>query len=215
MPSLQLRGYEVMAITAKSSGDGSSFEPAPEGVHQAVCVDVVDLGLLDVTWQGVKKVQHKVNLAWQIAEDREDGKPFLVFKRYTLSLHEKAALRGDLESWRGRRFTRDDELGFDVESVLGANCLLNIQHREVGDRVYANIVSIMPLVKGMPAISVRDFVRKVDREDAPASDGDGSQPAAGAQEDSELNPPPITADDIPFGWLLPMLLAGGTLISWA
>lgn len=180
-----------MAIVAKASGDGQTFTPAPAGVHQAVCVDVVDLGLLDVTWQGVKKTQHKVNVAWQIAEDRDDGKPYLVFKRYTLSLSEKANLRKDLESWRGKKFTRDEEMGFDIERLIGVNCLLNITHNEVKDKTYANVVSIMPLAKGMATINARDYVRKVDRRTDEAE-------AATTSRDDEDNPPPITDDDIPF-----------------
>ena len=157
-----------MAILASTGGDGKVFEAAPAGVHQAVCVDVVDLGILDVTWQGVTKKQRKVNVAWQLNEDRDDGKPYLVFKRYTLSLHERAGLRKDLESWRGKKFTSDEERGFDIERLLGVNCLLNVTHNHVGDRTYANIVSIMPLVKGMPVIVGRDYIRKVDRQPDPA-----------------------------------------------
>lgn len=180
-----------MAIVAKANGDGKTFDPAPAGVHQGVCVDVIDLGVLDVTWQGKSKKQHKINVAWQITETREDGKPFLVFKRYTLSLSEKANLRKDLESWRGRAFTRDEEMGFDVESVIGANCLLNIQHNEVADKTYANVVSIMPLVKGMSKMAAADYVRKQDRP----ADGTAEQHH---EEVGSQAPPTITDDDIPF-----------------
>jgi hypothetical protein len=185
-----------VAIIAKSNGDGQSFQPAPAGVHQAVCVDVVDLGILDVTWQGVTKKQHKVNVAWQINEDRDDGKPYLVFKRYTLSLHEKAGLRKDLESWRGKKFTRDEEMGFDVERLIGANCLLNITHNQVADRTYANVVSIMPLAKGMPPIQARDYVRKQDRT---ADDASVSQ----AADYDDSHAPPLTEDDIRFDSAVP------------
>lgn len=183
-----------MAIMAFAGGDGKVFEPAPDGVHQAVCVDVVDLGILDVTWQGVTKQQRKVNVAWQINEDRDDGKPYLVFKRYTLSLHEKAGLRKDLESWRGRKFTRDEELGFDIEKLLGVNCLLNITHNQVGDRTYANVVSIMPLAKGMPQMQGREYVRKVDRQPdtAPAPHHVSDEEVAGLRQDD------LTDDQIPF-----------------
>lgn len=182
-----------MPIIATAKGEnGSSFQPAPAGVHQAVLVDVVDLGMLDVTWQGVTKRQHKVNFAWQIAEDRDDGKPYLVFKRYTLSTHEKAGLRKDLESWLGRKFTREDEMGFDVESMLGKNCLLNITHNRVGDKTYANVASVNPLMKNMPVMSARDYVRKVDRTTEPTSQ------AATAPHHDDQEPPPLTDDDIPF-----------------
>lgn len=184
-----------MAIIATAKSDnGTTFQPAPAGVHQAVLVDVVDLGILDVTWKGTNKKQHKVNFAWQINEDRDDGKPYLVFKRYTLSLSEKANLRKDLESWLGRKFTRDDEMGFDVELLIGRNCLLNINHNTPngGDKTYANVVSIMPLAKGMKSIGPRDYVRKVDR---PVEDEERGSHLSGDPVDDL---PPITDDDIPW-----------------
>lgn len=173
-----------MAIIA-TAGDSKTFTPAPAGVHQAVCVDVIDKGILDVTWQGKTKKQHKVDVAWQIDELRDDGKRFLVYKRYTLSLSEKANLRKDLESWRGRQFTRDEEMGFDVETVIGANCLLNVQHKASGDKTYANVVAVMPLSKGMSKITGGDYVRVQDRE-----------PDTTAEVDDHSAP--VTEDDIPF-----------------
>lgn len=149
-----------------TAGDSKSFTPAPSGVHQAVCVDVIDKGVLEVTYSGKTKKQHKVSLAWQIDELRDDGKRFLVYKRYTLSLNEKATLRKDLESWRGRAFTRDEEMGFDVESVIGANCLINVQHVTQGDRTYANVVAVMPIAKGMAKIAPQAYVREQDRTEA-------------------------------------------------
>jgi hypothetical protein len=171
-----------MAIIA-TAGDSKLYTPAPVGAHQAVCVDVIDKGIVEVTYAGKTKKQHKISLAWQIDETRDDGKRFLVYKRYTLSLNEKATLRKDLESWRGKAFTRDEEMGFDVEQVLGANCLISVQYNVSGDKTYANVVAVMPLAKGMTKISATDYVREKDRqpEDAPS-------------EQSE----PITVDDIPF-----------------
>jgi hypothetical protein len=183
-----------MAIWAKGSGDGRTFEPAPEGTHQAVLVDVVDLGMLQTSWQGVTSTKHKVNLAWQIAEDRDDGKPFLVFKRYTLSLHEKSALRKDLDSWRGRTLSRTEEqTGVDLEEMIGKNCLLNITHKQVGDRTYANVASLSPLMKGMAAIWVCSYTRKIDRPTPTVA-----PPVAEEEFNGYDGPPPLTDDDIRF-----------------
>src|SRR5688572_23018431 len=102
----------------------------------------------------------------------ENGKPFLVRRRYTCSLHEKAALRGDLESWRGRAFTDQELQAFDLESLLGVNCLLNILHECRNGSTYANVSSIMRLPKGMPAPTARDYTRMCDR---PAAQTDGSE----------------------------------------
>ncbi len=176
-----------MAIVA-TAGDGKTFAPAPAGVHQGVCVDVVDMGVLEVTWKGEVKRQHKVRLAWQIDEARpEDGERFLVQKRYTLSLHEKANLRKELESWRGRAFTEDELKGFDLEKLLGVNCFVNIVHATKDGKTYANIASIMPLKKGMPKMEADKYVRFKDRQ--PEQNG-------GPVPENEL--PELTADDIPF-----------------
>jgi hypothetical protein len=131
-----------------TAGEGKSFAPAPEGVHQAVCVDVVDLGTIP-GFGG--KPQRKVVIVWQIDERRDDQTRFLLFKKYTLSLNEKATLRKDLEAWRGRIFSREEEMGFDVETIKGVNCMLNVQHRQSqdGTKTYANVVSLTPLPKAL------------------------------------------------------------------
>lgn len=176
-----------MAIVAKETG--GSFTPAPEGTHAAVCVDIVDLGMLEVSFNNKTKHQHKIRVSWQIAEDREDGKPFLVSKRYTLSLHEKAALRKDLESWRGRSFTPEELRGFDVETVLGHGCLINVIHapNPKGGSPYANISAIMRAPKGMEVPTPRDYVRVKDRTPAEAEADQTHQPFAD-----------VSDDDVPF-----------------
>lgn len=181
-----------MAIYAKASGGGQEYTPAPAGAHAAVCCDVVDLGILEVTFGGKTKKQHKVNIFWQIAEDRDDGKPFMVRKRYTLSLHEKASLRKDLEAWRGRAFTPQELEGFDLEQLLGKPCMLSIIHapKPDGGGTWANVAAIMKLGKGMAAISVRDYVRQQDREEA--------QPDGPPPPDIDTEGMGISDDDIPF-----------------
>lgn len=156
-----------MAIIA-TGGEGKSFAPPPEGTHQAVCVDVIDAGMHDNPFNPGTQ-QHKVDLVWQLNELREDGQRFQAWKRYTLSLNEKAVLRHDLESWRGRPFTADELRGFDVETVKGVNCLLNIVHRQSQKnpgRVYGNIASVMPLMKGMLKIAPLNYERRTTEPEA-------------------------------------------------
>ena len=47
-----------MSIIAKK--ELSTFTPAPEGLHQAVCCDVVDLGLKNTPWGD----KHKIRIVW-------------------------------------------------------------------------------------------------------------------------------------------------------
>ena len=148
-----------------------------------MCVDIIDLGLKPNPFRD-GAMQRKIDIAWQIDETRDDGKRHVLYKRYTLSLNEKATLRHDLESWRGKPFTRDEEMGFDVESVIGANCLINVQHKpgtKDASKVFANVVSVMPLIKGMSRLTSSGYVRHQDQ-----------------QPETEAAPDEITADDIPF-----------------
>ena len=153
-----------MAIIAT----GSTFTPCPAGLHQACCVDVVDLGVIETTYMGETKKQHKVTLVFQVAELMEDGRPYLAQRRYTLSLDAKANLRKDLESWRGKPFTPEQLRGFDLETLIGVNCQINVQHADRDGQTYANITAIVPLGRGMAKIAPVEYVRKKDRDPKPA-----------------------------------------------
>lgn len=167
--------------TFVSGNSGKAFTPAPEGAHQAVCVDVVELGLLETPW-GPKR---KVDVRWQISEDMENGKPFLVTKRYTASLNEKANLRHDLEAWRGRAFTEAELEQFDLDMLIGANCLVNVIHK-TGSKggIFANVASVTPLLKSMVKMVPRDYIRQRDRTDTPTPDE-----GAGGWEQNDDAPP--------------------------
>lgn len=186
-----------------TAGDTREFTPAPAGLHQAVCVDVVDMGILEVTYAGVTKKQHKIRLVWQIDEPMEDGKRFIVQKRYTLSLHEKSTLRKELESWRGKAFTREEEMGFDLERLIDVNCFLNIVHSQKEGKTYANVASVVPLKKGMPLIHSEGYIRVQDR--------DAAQQQSANEHDGISRE--LTDDDIPFAWLLPFALPMTGLLS--
>lgn len=155
-----------MPIIAKDNR--KEFTPAPEGLHQAVCVDVVDLGTQSTPWG--EKLQ--VDLRWQLEDvDPETERRFMVSKRYTLSLNEKATLRQHLEAWRGRKFTPQELQGFDLEVLLGVNCQVQVVHvlTEKGN-LFANVQAIVPLGKGMTKIRPgEDYVRVKDRDKGKAS----------------------------------------------
>ena len=179
-----------MPIIAKAGTSG--FIPPPAGQWAAVCVDVVDLGVLEVTFGGKTKKQHKIRIVWQIDADRPDGSPHLASKRYTLSLHDKAALRKDLESWRANPFANDELEAFDVETVLHAPALLNIMEQKKGDDTYANVTAIMKLPKGMEAPTRRDYVRVVDRKTEAVGESQQQQP------DDPFSSEPFPYEDVPF-----------------
>jgi len=182
----------------------SQFLPAPAGVHAAVCCDAVDLGMVPNRFDPDSGPVHTVRLVWQIGEDMKDGKPFLIKKDYRSSLHEKAALRGDLEGWRGAPFTWQELAGFDLENIIGKPCMINIVHK-TGRKggVFANVAAIMPLAKGMVKLTVRDYVRVCDRppKETPALTSAPRHHRETPQQSPEEQPPfgdGITDDDVPF-----------------
>jgi hypothetical protein len=87
----------------------------------------------------------------------KDGRPFAIFKNYTLSWSEKANLRLDLQSWRGKAFTQEEMRKFDLKNVLGAWCMLNVIERAgQNGKTYSNVDSVAPvpaMIKqnGLPA----------------------------------------------------------------
>jgi len=46
-------------------------------------------------------------------------------------------------------FTEEELRGFDIQKVLGANCMVQVLHTKKEDKTYANVVSVIPLMKGM------------------------------------------------------------------
>lgn len=151
-----------MPLTASSTSGGNST-PAPAGTHVARCVRVVDLGTQKDDGQFGVKIQPKVMLAFELPTElhtfkEENGpEPYMVSKEYTLNLGEKANLRKDLESWRGRPFTEEELKGFNVGKLLDKTCTLSIIHKPTkSGGLAARISGIGPSMKGVttpPAIT--------------------------------------------------------------
>jgi hypothetical protein len=109
-------------------------------------------------------------------------------KRYTLSLHEKANLRRELETWRGKKFTAEEGEGFDLEKLLGANCQLQVIHNEKDDgTVYANVQAIVPAGRGLEKLSIPpDYVRAINRDKTSTDSKPGTNGKPAAQPTDRL-----------------------------
>ena len=159
--------------------DKGNFESTPPGSHLARCYRIVDLGTQKSEYQGQVKYLHKVMLGWEIHGVNEDGtpikmndgRPFGIFKNYTLSWSEKANLRLDLQSWRGKPFTQEEMRKFDLKNVLGAWCMLNVIERAGQDgKTYTNVNGVTPvpaMIKqnGLPTAVNANELFKIDDPD--------------------------------------------------
>jgi hypothetical protein len=136
----------------------STFETVSEGTHVAVCNMIADMGEQD----GPYGIKHQVYLRFEVPGERykytdDEGKehegPRNIGKTYTYSLNEKATLRRDLESWRGKAFS-DSELMdaagnpiYDISKVVTLPCQISVVKSESGS---AKIASVIGLPKGFP-----------------------------------------------------------------
>lgn len=147
-----------MPIYAKDPS--GQFPKAPPGSHPAVCCDVVDLGTVSTHFGTYPAVR----IVWQIDETQPNGKRYLVMKRYKNSLHPKSGLSIALTSWRGRAFTDEERRGFDLEKLLGVNCIVSVTHK-ANDQggVFVDVSSVSPPMRNQPRMEVEDYIRVCDR----------------------------------------------------
>lgn len=150
------------------------YEPAPPGLHRAVCVDVEDLGNVQTPFKnkdGSDKVQHKVCIVWQTEmKNKNTGERFQVRAWYTATLGEDSNLRKALESWRGRPFSSAELGGFDLETVIGANCQINVAHKKTENkRVRAILTAIVPADRTKPKLEPENFTRAAKKPDEPVT----------------------------------------------
>jgi hypothetical protein len=147
-------------IIAKDSG-GNMFDPAPEGLHRCVCADVIDLGM-QPSFDKTSEV-HKIKFVWQTEDQNPKTKErYQIRSTYlTVSLNEKSNLSKLLEGWRGKIFTPEERRdGFDVETLKGVNCQIQVIHAEsASGRKFGKVQAIIPPPKGVPPLMIEGYVR--------------------------------------------------------
>ena len=143
-----------MVLTAKSGGE---FTPHPEGIHSAVCVDVMDLGLQEMEFQGKREMKQQLRLVFESEMVAPNGVRCSVDKRFTASLHPKARLAQFIGNWRGRPVVENESI--DLSKLVGNCCTLVISHKQnmVG-RTFACIDAVTKPTKRVVPSGVYDPV---------------------------------------------------------
>jgi hypothetical protein len=91
-----------------------------------------------------------------VEQTGKDGKPITLIQSFNKSMHEKATLRKTVKSILGR----DPGDSFDLETLIGSNARLVIEHNESEGRTFANITAVIKPEKGARLLTVpKDFVR--------------------------------------------------------
>lgn len=141
-----------MSLIVKS--EATNFDPIPEGTHFARCVQMIDIG--QQYSETFDKYSSKVMIRWELPNETfedADGveQPRMIGKTYTKSLSENANLRKMLEGWRGKKFTDEELMGFDLTNLMGLPCMLTVTHSSNNGKTYADISGVAAMPKGMDA----------------------------------------------------------------
>lgn len=140
-----------MGLKAKDTGGGEPRELVPAGNYIGRICGVYDIG---TQAGGMYDPKHQIVVTWELHRRKGParngtGAVLTISKFYTLSFHEKATLRKDVESLLGQSF--DDGSEFDVESLVGLSCRVQVVHQKKanGDPRDA-IGALMPLDEDDP-----------------------------------------------------------------
>lgn len=114
-----------------------TYTPPSEGAHDAVCCDIIDLGVI-ATEFGDKR---KCRIVFELMETRDDGSPQTVQQTFNVSLHAKATLGKFLSAWRGAPIADGETV--DLESFIGRSASLYVTHEtNLDGKVFANIKAV-------------------------------------------------------------------------
>lgn len=125
--------------------------PVEPGVYIGICVGVIDLG--EQFSEKFNKYNNEVQIVWELVGEtvEVDGeqKPRQLSRTFTMAAGSKSKLRAVVSSWNGVQYS-DEQFGdLDLFTQVGRPCQLNVVLNDTGE--YANVDSVIPLPKGMPA----------------------------------------------------------------
>lgn len=133
----------------------SQFVNAPEGTHLARCISFIHIGTIMDEYLGEAREFNKIRLTFELPQETkvfkegEEAKPLVISQEYTLSMGEKANLRKLVEGMIGKSMVDGEADLFDVESLVGKACIINIKHKtSKAGKERAEIASAAPLMKG-------------------------------------------------------------------
>lgn len=139
---------------------GSTRELAPEGVHNAVCVQVIDLGTQEVRdFKDKNKINkvRKVQLAFQLVEEEtSEGNAVVVYRQYTFTNSPKSNLMKDLKAWLA---VKDAE--FEMDNCLGKPVSVTIEHAETEKGTFANVTNLAGVAKGVKVKKASEPLRSL------------------------------------------------------
>tara|TARA_Y100001963_G_scaffold152131_1_gene236340 strand:- start:210 stop:668 length:459 start_codon:yes stop_codon:yes gene_type:complete len=146
-------------------GSMKEYTPVSAGAHKAVLVDVVDLGLETVEYEGERTTKPKLKLVFEVDEKTDDGKAMVIGRKLTASTHERSNLTKVLQTWLGRSLTIDERNRLDLDEFIGTSAEVMVIHKvdDKDGRVWARIDGVYPAKDKLKPS--KDYQRVKDRID--------------------------------------------------
>ena len=125
----------------------TAFPQLEEGTYVGRLYSMIYLGTQVSEYQGSETESQKINVSWEIPEERLEFKdkdlPRSISKEYTFSFHEKANFLKDVQIMLGRDIEKDEEI--DLKDLLGKTCLISVGTTSGGK---AKVTGVAKLMKG-------------------------------------------------------------------
>jgi hypothetical protein len=145
--------YDPWEMEVGGAGGQGDYVLCPAGNYPATIVGLLDVGHHPATNdKGESYDSRKLLVVFELAEQRPDGKPFVLAERYTWSMKSNSNFYSLASNLTGRSFAEGDR--FDPRTLLGQAVMCQVVHKAVqkekGTKTYHNIGSITQYPKGLP-----------------------------------------------------------------
>lgn len=133
-------------MTAPDSGEDFVKQLPTEGLVNAKCYAVIDLGSQETEWKGNKKMQRKIQVSFETDQmgtfwDKWEL-PLCLWNSYSFFITDNSNLYKDLASWLG--WTQPNKT-FNVFDLVGMTAELMVSHETTKKwKPFAKIVKIKP-----------------------------------------------------------------------
>ena len=136
-----------MRVEERLKPKAPTVEP---GVYLGICMGVIDLG--EQYSEKYKNYSNKIQLVFELPSEtiEVDGKqePKQLSREFNITAKAGSKFRDFISAMNGKSYSDDEFKALELFDQIGKACQLNVVLGESGE--YANIETVMPLMKGMP-----------------------------------------------------------------
>lgn len=126
---------------------------APEGAHLANVIKLIDLGTQPFGSEGEMKQKFRASFEL-VNEPMEDGRPIVVDQDFIFSKGQNSACYKFFNALSNGKITAKWLPDYvDFNEYIGLPCTVTVKHNESKGKMYANVTSVGPVMKGIQTVA--------------------------------------------------------------